>query len=99
MSTQISSELMGMLYVMDEPSIGLHPRDSDKVIDTIKKLRDIGNTVIVVEHDVDTIRSADYIVEIGPGGHSRRQRRSFGYNRGHYERACLGHGHVSVRQA
>lgn len=67
MSTQISSELMGMLYVMDEPSIGLHPRDSDRVIETMKKLRDIGNTVIVVEHDVETIKNADYIVEIGPG--------------------------------
>ncbi len=67
MSTQISSELMGMLYVMDEPSIGLHPRDSGKVIETMKKLRDIGNTVIVVEHDIDTIRSADHIIEIGPG--------------------------------
>ncbi|MGN7760794.1 excinuclease ABC subunit UvrA [Paenibacillus sp. 22594] len=67
MSTQISSELMGMLYVMDEPSIGLHPRDSSRVIDTMKKLRDIGNTVIVVEHDMDTIQSADHIIEIGPG--------------------------------
>lgn len=67
MSTQISSELMGMLYVMDEPSIGLHPRDSHRVIDTMKKLRDIGNTIIVVEHDVDTIKSADHVVEIGPG--------------------------------
>ena len=67
MSTQISSELMGMLYVMDEPSIGLHPRDSHKVINTMKKLRDIGNTVIVVEHDMDTIKSADHIIEIGPG--------------------------------
>lgn len=67
MSTQISSELMGMLYVMDEPSIGLHPRDSSKVIDTMKKLRDIGNTVIVVEHDLDTIKNADHIIEIGPG--------------------------------
>lgn len=67
MSTQISSELMGMLYVMDEPSIGLHPRDSSKVIETMKKLRDIGNTVIVVEHDMDTIKSADHIIEIGPG--------------------------------
>lgn len=67
MSTQISSELMGMLYVMDEPSIGLHPRDSNRVIDTMKKLRDIGNTVIVVEHDIDTIRSADHVIEIGPG--------------------------------
>ncbi|MCL6457129.1 MAG: excinuclease ABC subunit UvrA [Gorillibacterium sp.] len=67
MSTQISSELMGMLYVMDEPSIGLHPRDSSRVIDTMKKLRDIGNTIIVVEHDMDTIQSADHIIEIGPG--------------------------------
>lgn len=67
MSTQISSELMGMLYVMDEPSIGLHSRDSFKVIETMKKLRDIGNTVIVVEHDLDTIKSADHIIEIGPG--------------------------------
>lgn len=67
MSTQISSELMGMLYVMDEPSIGLHPRDSSKVIDIKKKLRDIGNTVIVVEHDLDTIRNADYLIEVGPG--------------------------------
>lgn len=67
MSTQISSELMGMLYVMDEPSIGLHPRDSHKVIDTMRKLRDIGNTIIVVEHDLDTIKSADHIIEIGPG--------------------------------
>lgn len=67
MSTQISSELMGMLYVMDEPSIGLHSRDSVLVIETMKKLRDIGNTLIVVEHDMETIRNADYIIEIGPG--------------------------------
>ncbi|WNS46295.1 excinuclease ABC subunit UvrA [Paenibacillus sp. MMS20-IR301] len=67
MSTQISSELMGMLYIMDEPSIGLHPRDSHRVIGTMKKLRDLGNTVIVVEHDMDTIRSADHVIEIGPG--------------------------------
>ncbi len=67
MSTQISSELMGMLYVMDEPSIGLHPRDSDRVIKIMKKLRDLGNTIIVVEHDIDTMRNADYLIEIGPG--------------------------------
>jgi len=67
MSTQISSELMGMLYVMDEPSIGLHPRDSVKVIDIMKRLRDIGNTVIVVEHDLETMNNADFLVEIGPG--------------------------------
>ena len=67
MSTQISSELRGILYVMDEPSIGLHPRDSEKIINIMKKLRDIGNTVIVVEHVLDTMRSADYLIEIGPG--------------------------------
>ena len=67
MSTQISSELMGMLYIMDEPSIGLHPRDSVKVIDIMKKLRDIGNTVIVIEHDLETMKNADFLVEVGPG--------------------------------
>ncbi|MCL2285515.1 MAG: excinuclease ABC subunit UvrA [Firmicutes bacterium] len=67
MSTQISSELRGILYVMDEPSIGLHPRDSNRTISIMKKLRDIGNTVVVVEHDLDTMHAADYLVEIGPG--------------------------------
>jgi len=67
MSTQIASELRGILYVMDEPSIGLHPHDSDRIIKIMKKLRDIGNTVIVVEHDLDTMRCADYLIEIGPG--------------------------------
>jgi excinuclease ABC subunit A len=67
LSTQIGSGLMGMLYVLDEPSIGLHPKDNVKMIATIERLRDIGNTVIVVEHDEDTIRSADHIVEMGPG--------------------------------
>ncbi len=67
LSTQIGSGLMGMLYVLDEPSIGLHPRDNAKMIATLEHLRDIGNTVIVVEHDEDTIRAADHIVEMGPG--------------------------------
>ena len=67
LSTQIGSGLMGMLYVLDEPSIGLHPKDNVKMIATLASLRDIGNTVIVVEHDEDTIRSADHIVEMGPG--------------------------------
>ena len=58
---------MGMLYVLDEPSIGLHPKDNVKMIATLERLRDIGNTVIVVEHDEDTIRAADHIVEMGPG--------------------------------
>src|SRR5262249_12156442 len=63
---QIGSGLMGMLYVLDEPSIGLHPKDNAKMIETLKRLRDLGNTVIVVEHDADTIRAADHILEIGP---------------------------------
>ncbi|MBV8841983.1 MAG: excinuclease ABC subunit UvrA [Bryobacterales bacterium] len=67
LSTQIGSGLMGMLYVLDEPSIGLHPKDNAKMISTLKSLRDIGNTVIVVEHDEDTIRAADHVVEMGPG--------------------------------
>lgn len=67
LATQIGSALTGVLYVLDEPSIGLHQRDNDKLIGTLKNLRDIGNTLIVVEHDEDTIRAADYIVDIGPG--------------------------------
>jgi excinuclease ABC subunit A len=67
LSSQIGSGLMGMLYVLDEPSIGLHPKDNVKMIETLQRLRDLGNTVIVVEHDADTIRAADHILEIGPG--------------------------------
>ena len=66
LATQIGSGLMGVLYILDEPSIGLHPRDTNKLIDTLKHLRDLGNSVVVVEHDEDTIRSADYIVDVGP---------------------------------
>jgi len=67
LSTQIGSGLMGMLYVLDEPSIGLHPKDNVKMIATLERLRDLGNTLIVVEHDEDTIRAADHLVEMGPG--------------------------------
>ncbi len=67
LATQIGSSLMGVLYILDEPSIGLHQRDNEKLIGTLKHLRDLGNTLIVVEHDEDTIREADYIVDIGPG--------------------------------
>src|SRR5437588_11931122 len=67
LSSQIGSGLMGMLYVLDEPSIGLHPKDNVKMIETLKRLPDLGNTVIVVEHDADTIRAADHVVELGPG--------------------------------
>ena len=67
LATQIGSSLMGVLYILDEPSIGLHQRDNDRLIKTLKNLRDVGNTVIVVEHDEDTMKAADYIVDIGPG--------------------------------
>lgn len=67
LATQIGSSLMGVLYILDEPSIGLHQRDNDKLLATLKELRDLGNTLIVVEHDEDTMRAADYIVDIGPG--------------------------------
>ena len=67
LATQIGSSLMGVLYILDEPSIGLHQRDNDKLLGTLRQLRDLGNTVLVVEHDEDTIRAADYIVDIGPG--------------------------------
>ncbi len=67
LATQIGSYLMGVLYILDEPSIGLHQRDNDKLLDTLRKLRDLGNTLIVVEHDEDTMRAADWIVDIGPG--------------------------------
>jgi len=67
LATQIGSNLTGVLYILDEPSIGLHQRDNDRLIASLKKMRDLGNTLIVVEHDEDTMRAADYIVDIGPG--------------------------------
>ncbi len=71
LATQIGSSLMGVLYILDEPSIGLHQRDNDKLLATLRSLRDLGNTLIVVEHDEDTMRAADYIVDVGPGAGSR----------------------------
>ncbi len=67
LATQIGSSLVGVLYILDEPSIGLHQRDNSRLLDTLKRLRDLGNTVLVVEHDEETIRSADYVVDLGPG--------------------------------
>ena len=67
LATQIGSSLMGVLYILDEPSIGLHQRDNDKLLETLCQLRDLGNTLIVVEHDEDTMRAADYIIDVGPG--------------------------------
>ncbi|HEY2931644.1 MAG TPA: excinuclease ABC subunit UvrA [Acidobacteriota bacterium] len=71
LATQIGSKMRGVLYVLDEPSIGLHPRDNSRLIETLRELQNLGNTVIVVEHDEETIRNADYIVDLGPGAGSR----------------------------
>ena len=67
LATQIGSQLMGVLYVLDEPSIGLHPRDNHRLLKTLKTLRDIGNSIIVVEHDRETMKASDYIIDLGPG--------------------------------
>ena len=67
LASQIGSGLTGVLYVLDEPSIGLHQRDNDRLLETLTRLRDLGNTVLVVEHDEDAIRAADYLVDMGPG--------------------------------
>lgn len=67
LATQIGSRLTGVLYILDEPSIGLHQRDNDRLISTLQSMRDIGNTLIVVEHDEDTMMAADYLIDIGPG--------------------------------
>ena len=82
LATQIGSSLVGVLYILDEPTIGLHQKDNARLIATLIRLRDIGNTLLVVEHDEETIRIADWVVDIGPGG--RRARR-----RGHRERAAV----------
>lgn len=79
LATQIGSGLVGVAYILDEPSIGLHQRDNDKLLATLKHLRDLGNSVIVVEHDEDTMLEADHIVDIGPG--RRRARRRSGGRR------------------
>ena len=80
LATQIGSALVGVLYVLDEPSIGLHQRDNAKLIATLERLRDLGNTVLVVEHDEETMRAADHVVDIGPGRRrARRPRRRRGH--------------------
>ena len=67
LASQVGSELSGVIYILDEPSIGLHQRDNEKLLATLKRMRDIGNTVVVVEHDEETIQSADYVIDFGPG--------------------------------
>ena len=75
LASQIGTGLSGVLYVLDEPSIGLHQRDNDRLLTTLKRLRDLGNTVLVVEHDADTIREADWVIDIGPGAGEHGGRR------------------------
>ena len=97
---QIGCGLVGVLYILDEPSIGLHPRDNDKLLDTLARLRDQGNTVIVVEHDEDTMRAADHIVDFGPGpGRARRPHRGQRPARCGHRRAGERHRPVSLRHA
>ena len=83
LATQIGSSLVGVLYILDEPSIGLHQRDNERLIATLERLRDLGNTVLVVEHDEGTMRAADHLIDIGPGRRrARRLRRRAGHGRG-----------------
>ena len=100
LASQIGSGLVGVLYVLDEPSIGLHQRDNQRLIDTLERLRDLGNTVIVVEHDEETIRSADHVVDIGPGagehgGEHRARRAGDGPGRARVQQG-VDHGPVPV---
>ena len=99
LATQIGAGLMGVLYILDEPSIGLHPRDHSRLLATIQHLRDIGNTVLIVEHDEDTIRAADWIVDIGPGAgeHGGELIASGPIDADHCD-AALDHRPVSERQ-
>ena len=83
LATQIGSRLVGVLYILDEPSIGLHQRDNARLLATLRQLRDLGNTVIVVEHDEETMREADYVIDLGPGRRKARRRR---HRRGHGRR-------------
>ena len=95
LATQIGSSLMGVLYILDEPSIGLHQRDNDMLLETLKHLRDLGNTLIVVEHDEDTMRAADYIIDIGPKARGPR-RRGGGRRDGGGDHGCAGVHHRPV---
>ena len=99
LATQIGSGLVGVCYILDEPSIGLHQKDNDKLLNTLKNLRDLGNTLIVVEHDEDTMLEADYVVDIGPGGRlPRRRSGGGGHCGGNYGGGELRYRTVSERE-
>ena len=100
LATQIGSQLVGVLYILDEPSIGLHQRDNDRLIGTLERLRDLGNTVLVVEHDEQMMRAADWLVDMGPGagehgGHVVAE----GTGRGRRADPRVGHRPVPLRRA
>ena len=99
LATQIGSGLTGVLYILDEPSIGLHQKDNGRLLASLKGLRDLGNTLIVVEHDEETMREADYIVDIGPRrGRAWRRSGGCGQRGRHHRRAAVDHGQVSLRR-
>ena len=99
LATQIGSKLTGVLYILDEPSIGLHQRDNERLLETLRELRDLGNTVIVVEHDEDTIRAADYLVDMGPlRRRSRRRGRRRGHGRGSRGQSEIHHRPIPQRR-
>ena len=100
LATQIGSKLTGVLYILDEPSIGLHQRDNERLLETLRELRDLGNTVIVVEHDEDTIRAADYLVDLGPARRrARRADRGGGHGRGSAGQSEIADRPISQRHA
>ena len=100
LATQIGSSLVGVLYILDEPSIGLHQRDNAKLIATLTRLRDLGNTLLVVEHDEETIRTADWVVDIGPRGRrARRRGHRLGAAGGGPRGAALDHRRLPARRA
>ena len=99
LATQIGTTLIGVLYILDEPSIGLHQRDNAKLIATPTRLRDLGNTVLVVEHDEETIRTADWVIDIGPGRRARRRDHRQWVPRGGARGAALDHRGIPARRA
>ena len=95
LATQIGSRLVGVLYILDEPSIGLHQRDNARLLATLEQLRDLGNTVIVVEHDEETMRAADHVIDLGPGaGKHGGEVIAVGHDRRDHEESGVDHGQV-----